>query len=234
MKEKGEELLVLNRRVFYLILLAVALSGIVVGYLIGYVSTPTKEVYIQKTSESEKTVLPATVETALAKKTENQQQPNTDQIKSPANQSSSETKKEEVKKEETLAKSVPQEKVDEKEKKSVAEQKEKQEQNKERVTEKETERTKIVEKPKKHRTTKSTYYTIQLGAFEEKSNSERLKEELKKAGYKVFIVKEDNYKVRLGRFEKFSQAKILSQELNEKGFENFILKVKKSSIGGKK
>lgn len=230
MKKNGEELLVINRRVFYLIILAVALSGIVMGYLIGYISTPTKEVYIQKTSESEKTVLPSTVETALAKKTETQAQPPAEQTKTPPlNQTQPE-----LKKEETETSSTNLEKVAEKEKKPEKEQAKKQEEPKEVVPEKENEKTKLVEKPKKHGKTKSTYYTIQLGAFEERSNSERFREELKKAGYKVFIVKEDSYKVRLGRFERFSEAKSLSQELNERGFENFIVKVKGQSKGGKK
>lgn len=223
MKDKGDELLVINKRVFYLILLGVALSGLLVGYFIGYVFTPTKEVYVQKTVESEKTVLPASVETALAKKPEAQGLNLPKEPSNSTNQTLEETKKEESKREpkETLLNQT--QKLEERK----PEQKETDLSRKEQVAlEPKLDSAKVADRQRKRDSVKQYYYTVQIGAFSERSNSERMKEELNKAGYKVFIVKEDTYKVRLGRFFSVSQAKSLSDELKRRGFENFIVRVK--------
>lgn len=74
MKEKGDELLVINKRTYFLIIATFAIAGLLAGYTVGYITAPQKEVYIHKTYEPEKTVLSSTVETAPAKKQENQSQ----------------------------------------------------------------------------------------------------------------------------------------------------------------
>lgn len=222
MKQRGEELLVINRKIFYLILLSIGISGIVVGYVIGYIFTPTKEIYIQKNVESEKTVLPATVETAFAKKSET----------SPTNPVQTQ-KAENI--EEKKPESIPKDSAD---KPEIRYEHKKQTQETEKFTLKDIplnqeQQSSNIKKPIKRKYAKIPYYTIQLGAFSEIANTNKLKEELTKAGYKVSINKEDLYKVRIGRFEKFSQAKQISSELNSKGFNNFIIKISKSSAGGK-
>lgn len=80
MKDKGDELLVINKRTYILIIATFAIAGLLAGYTVGYITTPAKEVYVHKTFEPEKTVLPSTVETALAKKQENPPQENQSQI----------------------------------------------------------------------------------------------------------------------------------------------------------
>lgn len=76
MKQKGEELIVIHKKTFFLIILCIAIIGVLVGYTIGYITVPAKEVYVQKTIEPEKTVLPSTLETQLAKKQDNALQQN--------------------------------------------------------------------------------------------------------------------------------------------------------------
>lgn len=83
MKQQGEELLVLNKKIFFAILLGIALVGILIGYTIGYIIAPTKEVYIQKTEDSEKTVLSTPVGTAFASKDETSQTKTEDNIEKP-------------------------------------------------------------------------------------------------------------------------------------------------------
>ena len=71
MKKKDEELIVIHKKTFLLIVLSIAIIGVLVGYTIGYITLPAKEVYVQKTIEPEKTVLPSTIETQPTKKQDN-------------------------------------------------------------------------------------------------------------------------------------------------------------------
>lgn len=224
MKQKGEELLVLDKRVFILILVAIAFVGIVIGYTIGYITTPVKEIQIERANESEKTVLPSSVESAFAKKQEDSSQ----QSSTP------------VKKEENLSeKPVKDEQSEEKVNKSQIEIVKKEETNPNQNLQKH-QGTKI----KKHKTVQKSrrlenistesFYTIQVGAFSDISNKEILEDRLNKAGYKAYFVKEDLYKIRVGKFNNYSQSKKVSEELKSKGFENFILKIRGTSKGGKK
>lgn len=217
MKQKGEELLVINKKIFFLILFGIALIGIIVGYTIGYVTTPVKEVYINRAEESEKTVLSTTVGTAFA----NKQEPNA---------------KTEVKQEQTNQSNV--ENVS-KPKLEIAEKQQEIDQKKD-DTKKQVEsseqkvKTEIVKKPVKsvkYKIHKRPVYTVQVGAFSDIANANVFQVKLKEAGFISFLAKEDLYKVRVGKYEKFSQAKKISQELHSKGFENFILKI--SYKGGK-
>lgn len=220
MKQKGEELIVMSKKMFFLILAGLSVIGILLGFSIGYITAPVKEVKIQKAEELDKTVLPSTVETAMAKKqdTTNQQ---------------SETKKEQT----------PQSQIEEKQAKESEIQIAKKEETKQTQVKESPQKIEEVAKKEESLSTKQykkpvktlahSYYTIQIGAFSEISNAKALMEKAKQAGYKVTLSKEDVYKVKIGKYSKFSQAKKISEELRKKGFENFILKTKETSKGGK-
>lgn len=62
------------------------------------------------------------------------------------------------------------------------------------------------------------YYAIQMGAFKNKENAERLKEEFSQKGYTAQIVGDKLYKVWLGKFESSEQADKFKVEHNFKGF----------------
>ncbi|MCS7215559.1 MAG: SPOR domain-containing protein [Thermodesulfovibrio sp.] len=80
MKKKGDELIVMQKRTFLLVILGIAIIGVLIGYIIGYMTMPTKEIYVQKTPESEKTVLPSISEPQPPKKQENLVQPDQSKI----------------------------------------------------------------------------------------------------------------------------------------------------------
>ncbi len=220
MKQKGEELIVMSKKMFFLILAGLSVIGILLGFSIGYITAPVKEVKIQKAEELDKTVLPSTVETAMAKKQELQ------------------THENETKKEQTPQSQIEEKKVKEteiqiakKEETKQAQVKESPQKIEEVAKKEESLPTKKHKKPTK--TLTHSYYTIQVGAFSEISNAKALMDKVKQVGYKVTLSKEDVYKVRIGKYSKFSQAKKISEELKFKGFENFILKIKETSKGGK-
>ncbi len=216
MKQKGDELIVINKRVFILILAAISVIGIIIGYTIGYITTPVKEVYVQKENESEKTVLSHTVETAFAKKQEQNPVQIEQKKEQPEKPKSEEPEKKEpqveiVKKEDTKQNEVV---------KPVKE----------------------IPSRKAHRhlgmkelkASKHAIYTIQVGAFSDSKNAKDLQERLNKEGYRVFLVQEDLYKVRMGNYQKYAQAKKISEELKSKGIESYILKVSQDLKGDKK
>ncbi|MCX8034381.1 MAG: SPOR domain-containing protein [Thermodesulfovibrio sp.] len=220
MKQKGEELIVMSKKMFFLILAGLSVIGILLGFSIGYITAPVKEIKIQKTEETDRTVLPSTVETALAKKQE---------LLSPQ----SETKKEQP----------PQAQIEEKKAKEIEIQIAKKEEPKQTKEIGPSQKTQELEKKdetlliKKHKklvkTPTNIFYTIQVGAFSEISNARAFMEKVKSAGYKVTLSREEIYKVRVGNYIRFSQAKKVSEELRYKGFDNFILKIKETSKGGK-
>lgn len=221
MKQKGEELIVMSKRMFFLILAGLSVIGILLGFSIGYITAPVKEVKIHKTEETEKTVLPSTVETALAKKQEIQtqqtvQREEQQKVQQPEKTSPEKAKEVDLSKQTKI--SQIQESETTQEKQDLAQ---KSEQKKFRKT---------ISQVKQQRL---PFYTIQVGAFTELSNAKNMAERIKNAGYTAFISKEENYKVRVGRYSKFSLAKRVSEELNSKGFENFILKIKEVQKGGK-
>jgi len=219
MIQKGEELLVMNKKIFFAILLGIALIGILIGYTIGYITAPIKEVYIQKTEDSEKTVLSTPVGTAFANKNETPQpktEENAEKTLQKDEKNISAPKIEVAEKQQQEKKSEP---TENKIKMEVLEQKEKPAVLKKSLT------------TAKSKTPKKSTYTIQVGAFSDMENAKNLKDKLKKAGYDSLVVKEDLYKVRIGQYERFSMAKRISEELNAKGFENFVIKV--SYKGGK-
>lgn len=208
MKQKGEELLVINKKVFFLILFGIALAGIAVGYTIGYITTPVKEVYVSRTEDSEKTVLSTTVGTAFA----NKQESSTPKPEIKQEQAQQNDEKNKVKPEIEIAQNTVRQ-VETKTQTQNSEQKVKKQDSEKHV------------KPIKYKTHKQIFYTIQVGAFSDMVNVQTLQKRLKEAGYDSFVVKEDLYKLRIGKYKKFSQAKKLSQELHSRGFENFILKI---------
>lgn len=220
MKQKGDELIVMSKKMFFLILAGLSSFGILLGFSLGYITAPAKEVKIQKSEEPDRTVLPSSVDTAMAKKQESPPQ------------------EVEIKKEQT-----PQTQTEDKKDKDTEVQVMNKEETKQAQLKEPPREIEQVEKkeenlsPKKHRkTTKSpilSYYTIQIGAFSDISNAKFLIDKGEQAGYKVTLSKEDVYKVRIGKYSKFSHAKKVSEELKSKGFENFILKIKKTSKGGK-
>lgn len=214
MKQKSEELLVISKRVFFLILLGIAFVGIVIGYTIGYVTTPVKEIYVSKTDESEKTVLSTTVGTAFANRQE------TPKI---------EVKQEQTKQSEEKSSGKTNTEITEKQQEKTSAQIDKNKQTTSSEQQVKTEQVKKFTKVAKYKTHKKAVYTIQLGAFSDMANVYELQKKLKDSGYDAFVVKEDLYKLRIGNFERFSHAKKLSQQLHSRGFENFIVKIK----GGK-
>lgn len=205
MKKKGEELIVIHKKTFFLIVLSIAIIGVLVGYTIGYITVPAKEVYVQKTIEPEKTVLPSTLESQLAKKQDNTVQQN--QTES----SEKELEKENVK----IIKEV-----EAKEKNEVKENKE-------------LAKTSKVEKhSSKKLTYRKTMYAVQIGAFNEMENAKALIGKLKEAGINAQLVKENLYKIRTDYYRRFTDAQKISEILKSKGFENFIIKISKTSKGG--
>ena len=66
-------------------------------------------------------------------------------------------------------------------------------------------------------------YRVQVGAFKDKSNAEKLKNELSTKGYTSFITNVNGlYKVQVGAFRNKSNAQKLVNELKSKGYNSFI------------
>jgi cell division protein FtsN len=220
MKQKGDELIVMSKRMFFLILAGLSVIGVSLGFSIGYLTAPVREVRVHSIEETNRTVLPSTVDTALAKK----QEPITQQ--------------EEVKKTEQQENQVTESKVKEITVNAAKKEEVKQTEGTEVLKEiKEIKKIdgKIAEK-KPNKPVKpaiTIVYTIQVGAFYDISNAQALMEKIKTAGYNVTLSKEEMYKVRVGRYQKFLQAKKVSEELRYKNFDNFILKIRKTTQGGK-
>lgn len=69
----------------------------------------------------------------------------------------------------------------------------------------------------------ASYYRVQVGAFSQKSNCEKLAQELKNKGFSTYIVNVNNlYKVQVGCFSIRTNAEKLSQQLTNAGYKNFI------------
>jgi len=201
MKDNAEELLVLTKKTFFLILIGIALIGILIGYAIGYITTPVKQIYIQKAAETEKTVLPSytpeTPPTNITKEEATLQQ----------KQSQQNEKKDNV---EIIKEAEAQDK-------SVTELK-----NKKNIN-----NSKSSAKNKTHKRISSmNKYAVQLGAFSNRVSAEEFIKKLKDKGINAYIVKEDLYKVRVGYYNKLNDAQNTAKSLQSDGFDICIKNIK--------
>jgi len=201
MKDKGEELLVITKKTFFLILLGIALTGILIGYTIGYITTPVKQIYVQKTAETEKTVLPSyTPETPPTNITK-------EEVTLQQKQSQQNEKKDNV---EIIKEAEAQDK-------SVTELK-----NKKNIN-----NSKSSAKNKTHKRISSmNKYAVQLGAFSNRVSAEEFIKKLKDKGINAYIVKEDLYKVRVGYYNKLNDAQNTAKSLQSDGFDICIKNIK--------
>jgi cell division protein FtsN len=202
MKDKGEELLVITKKTFFLILLGIALTGILIGYTIGYITTPVKQIYVQKTAETEKTVLPSyTPET-----------PPTNITKEEVTLQQKQSQQNEKKDDGEIIKEA------EAQDKSVTELKDKKNIN----------NSKSSAKNKTHKRISSiNKYAVQLGAFSSRVSAEEFIKKLKDKGINAYIVKEDLYKVSVGYYNKLNDAQNTAKNLQSDGFDTCIKKVPK-------
>jgi cell division protein FtsN len=199
MKDNGEELLVVTKKTFFLILIGIALTGILIGYAIGYITTPVKQIYIQKAAETEKTVLPSyTPETPPTNITK-------EEVTLQQKQSQQNEKKDDV---EIIKEAEAQDK-------SVTELK-----NKKNIN-----NSKSSAKNKTHKRISSiNKYAVQLGAFSSRVSAEEFIKKLKDKGINAYIVKEDLYKVRVGYYNKLNDAQNTAKSLQSDGFDTCIKK----------
>lgn len=65
---------------------------------------------------------------------------------------------------------------------------------------------------------RDSYYVIQIGAYKNKENAEKLKDSFVEKGYEVQIFSNSLYKVWLGKFESVDEATKFQNEHNFKGF----------------
>lgn len=94
----------------------------------------------------------------------------------------------------------------------------------------ETQQTQETQETQKTRETpKTKKYTVQVGAFQNASDAERLKEKLDKKGYKTYINTSETkkheklYKVRTGEFKSRKEAEILSIKIRKtEGLQAFV------------
>jgi len=72
------------------------------------------------------------------------------------------------------------------------------------------------------------YYTVQVGAFLNRSRADRLSQELRDKGEYAFIVETTDanqsvfYRVRVGKFSRLSDAKTLKQKMSRQGYPTYI------------
>lgn len=68
-----------------------------------------------------------------------------------------------------------------------------------------------------------TLYRVQLGAFSNKNNADRLESELKRKGYDTYMVQADGlYKVQVGAFSNKSNADSLANKLKSDGYDVYV------------
>ena len=71
-----------------------------------------------------------------------------------------------------------------------------------------------------------TMYKIQIGAYREKGNAQKMASKLKKAGVNAVIVKDGGlYKVQCGAFTDKANADKRLAQVKKKGFSNAIIKI---------
>lgn len=75
-------------------------------------------------------------------------------------------------------------------------------------------------------------YRVQVGAFGDKSNADRMADKLKADGFATYMVKFDNlYKVQTGAFAVKSNADALANTLKAKGYDTYITTQKGEPVG---
>lgn len=65
-------------------------------------------------------------------------------------------------------------------------------------------------------------YRVQVGAFTEKANADRLAGELKAQGYEVYVTGEPPFRVQVGAFARKENATSMANELKGKGYQVYI------------
>ena len=66
-------------------------------------------------------------------------------------------------------------------------------------------------------------YRVQVGAYSNKSNADKMLEKLKSLGYNTYVVKVGNlYKIQVGAFSVKSNADAMVQKIKSSGFDAFI------------
>jgi N-acetylmuramoyl-L-alanine amidase len=69
----------------------------------------------------------------------------------------------------------------------------------------------------------SGYFLVQIGAFQDKSNAERLAFQVKEKGFQPFIKQKNNqFNVQIGAFKERENAEVLVQKAKDAGLEAFI------------
>jgi len=72
--------------------------------------------------------------------------------------------------------------------------------------------------------TSQNLYKVQVGAFSERVNAERVVSQLKEAGYEAVIVSGPPHRVQTGAFSSQENANKLAEELRQKGFEAIVVR----------
>ena len=68
-----------------------------------------------------------------------------------------------------------------------------------------------------------TYYRVQVGAFRNRANADRLLYQLNEQGYPAFLLFQDDfYKVQVGAFQQIGNAIRMEQKLREDGYTTLI------------
>jgi N-acetylmuramoyl-L-alanine amidase len=67
-------------------------------------------------------------------------------------------------------------------------------------------------------------FKVQVGAFSERANAERVVAQLKEAGYEAMIITGPPHRVQTGAFSSQENAERLAQELRQKGFEAIVVR----------
>ena len=67
-------------------------------------------------------------------------------------------------------------------------------------------------------------YKVQVGAFSERANADRVAAQLKEAGYEAVIISGPPHRVQTGAFSSQENANKLAEELRQKGFEAIVVR----------
>lgn len=77
---------------------------------------------------------------------------------------------------------------------------------------------------------KSILYKVQVGAFKNKANAEKLANEIKNKNISTYIInKNDLYKVQCGAYSDVSNARNMAQKLNNMGYSTYIENLNEST-----
>lgn len=78
--------------------------------------------------------------------------------------------------------------------------------------------------PQPSTTGESSLYKVQVGAFSQRDNAQRLVNSLKELGYEAIITPGPPFRVQTGAFSSNDNAQRYAAELNDKGFEVTIVR----------